>query len=100
MSIEALFRPDIIIPAIVFAAPVTMYWVKRHYALLEKAIPNEQLPALKERLSLLEAQNAALKARLLGVEAQLHALESSPAPKALPAHDASVSDEEPGKPPR
>ena len=98
MSIEALFRPDIIIPTVVFAAPVGFYWLKRHYALLEKSIPSQALPAFQERLTLLEAQNVELKARLRELEGQLHSLESSPARKALPP--PAAADEQEPKPSR
>ncbi len=88
MSIEALFRPDIIVPAVVFAAPVGLYWLKRHYALLEKQISDPALPAFQDRLLLLEAENTELKARVRGLEKQVNSLEAGPTRKALPAAPA------------
>jgi hypothetical protein len=86
MALDQLFRPDLLVPLIIFSTPVALFWIKKHYAALEKSQQTPQLKAAEERLALVEHENKDLRARVENLESIVCMLDAPAPAKPLEAH--------------
>jgi hypothetical protein len=84
---EHLITPEIIVPLAVFAMPVALLWIKKHYAALEKGLikPGGQVESNNARVEQLEKQNQELLLRVQNLESIVCALDEAPRAKTLAA---------------
>ena len=95
MSLEALFQPQILVPLGFFSLPVALYWMKKHYAALEKGLVRHELSdGGKQRITQLEAQNQALLERVQNLESIVVALDEPKPQRKLAAGAPKMTSDE------
>jgi phage shock protein B len=75
MALAELISPEIIVPVVVFATPVALLWIKKHYSALEKGLVS---PLGERQLAELERRNRELQTRVENLESIVCALDGAP----------------------